>query len=87
MIPVEVSIEDAEGRLAEFSGYRALVDGKQDFQIQIAPNDKAGIWCVRVKELASGKSTSTFFRVSDDNSAVKPHGRNIKGFNPEQPAG
>lgn len=86
-IPVEVSIEDAEGRVAEFSGYRALVDGAGDFQIQIAPNDKAGVWRVHVKELASGKSTSAFFRVSDDNSAVKPHGRNIKGFNPEQPAG
>lgn len=87
VIPVEVSIEDAEGRVAEFSGYRALVDGAGDFQIQIAPNDKAGVWRVHVKELASGKSTSAFFRVSDDNSAVKPHGRNIKGFNPEQPAG
>ncbi|QDT41516.1 hypothetical protein Pan241w_15790 [Gimesia alba] len=87
VIPVEVSIEDAEGRVAEFSGYRALKGGVQTFQIQIAPNDKAGIWRVRVRELASGKETSAFIRVIDDNSAVKPHGLNIKGFNPEQPAG
>lgn len=87
VIPVEVSIEDAEGRVAEFSGYRALVDGVQTLQIQIAPNDKAGIWRVRVRELASGKGSSVYIRVIDDNSAVKPHGLNIKGFNPEQPAG
>ncbi|MAC54818.1 MAG: hypothetical protein CME31_19950 [Gimesia sp.] len=87
VIPVEVSIEDAEGRVAEMSGYRALQDGEQKFQVQIAPNDKAGVWTVRVKELASGKSTTSWFRVADDNSAVKPHGQNIKGFNPEQPAG
>ncbi|MCA9022245.1 MAG: hypothetical protein KDA74_18980, partial [Planctomycetaceae bacterium] len=87
VIPVEVSIEDAEGRIAEMSGYRALQDGTQKFQIQIAPNDKAGVWKVRVKELASGKSSTAYFRVADDNSAVKPHGQNIKGFNPEQPAG
>ena len=53
------------------SGYRALVDGKQNFQIQIAPNDTAGVWRVHVKELASGKSSSAHFRVADDNSAVK----------------
>lgn len=87
VIPVEVSIEDAEGRVAEMSGYRALQDGAQNFLVQIAPNDKAGIWKVRVKELASGKSATTFFRVEDDNSSVKPHGQNTKGFNPEQPAG
>lgn len=87
VIPVEVTIEDTEGRIAEMSGYRALVDGAQTFQIQIAPNDVAGVWRVRVKELASGKSSSVHFRVADDNSAVKPNYKNIKGFNPAQPAG
>lgn len=87
VIPVEVTIEDAEGRPAEFSGYRALADGSGAFQVQIAPNDKAGVWCVRVKELASGKTSSAYIRVIDDNSKIKPHGHNIKGFNPEQPAG
>lgn len=87
VIPVEVSIEDAEGRVAEMSGYRALQDGELSFQLQIAPNDKAGVWTVRVKELASGKSSTAFIRIADDNSLVKPHGQNIQGFNPEQPAG
>ncbi|MCH9652679.1 MAG: hypothetical protein K0U86_00220 [Planctomycetes bacterium] len=87
VIPVEVTLEDSEGRIAEMSGYRALVDGKQNFQIQIAPNDTAGVWRVHVKELASGKSSSAHFRVADDNSAVKPNYKNIKGFNPAQPAG
>ncbi|QDT98758.1 LamG-like jellyroll fold domain-containing protein [Gimesia aquarii] len=87
VIPVEVTIEDSEGRIAEQSGFRALVDGKQSFPIQIAPNDKAGIWRVHVKELASGKTSDAHFRVMDDNSSVKPNYKNIKGFNPAQPAG
>jgi len=87
VIPIEVAIEDSEGRIAEMSGYRALVDGKQTFQIQIAPNDKAGIWRVHVKELASGKSSSAHFRVIDENPSHKPSYNNIKGFNPAQPAG
>ncbi len=86
VIPVKVTIEDSEGRIAEKSGYRALVDGKQTFSIQIAPNDKGGMWRVHVKELASGKSSAAHFRV-DDKSTVKPTYKNIKGFNPAQPAG
>lgn len=87
VIPVEVTIEDSEGRIAEQSGFRALIDGKQSFPIQIAPNDRAGIWRVHVKELASGKNSATHFRVADENSIVKPSYNNIKGFNPAQPAG
>ena len=68
VIPLEVLIEDAEGRRAEFSGYRAAINGRTQFKIDIATNDSPGIWTIRVRELASGKSAVHFLRITADDS-------------------
>ncbi len=65
VIPLEVRIEDAEGRVAEQSGYWATLHGKATITIDIAPNDTEGVWQVRVRELASGKTATTTFRVGE----------------------
>jgi hypothetical protein len=65
VIPLEVRIEDAEGRLAERSGYWAALHGKLTIPLDIAPNDVEGVWQVRVSELASGRSAAAYFRVGE----------------------
>ena len=71
VIPLEINIRDAEGRLAERSGYWAAVDGKLNFAIDIAPNDYEGMWQISTRELASGKSASSYFRVGTLPESVK----------------
>ena len=66
IIPVEVQIRDSEGRILEKSGYWAAINGKLNIVIDIAPNDYEGIWQIRVKELASGKSVDAYFRVGKE---------------------
>ena len=63
VIPVELKITDASGRLAEFSGYYAAVDGKVEIKLDIAKNDPPGVWTIQVDELASGKTTTHYLRV------------------------
>lgn len=63
IIPVEVQIKDSEGRVVEFSGYRAAVNGEVSIVINIAPNDCTGTWEISARELASGKSVTAYFRV------------------------
>ena len=45
--------------------HHAAKDGKLDLHLNLAPNDATGIWEIRAKELASGKETKAFFRVTD----------------------
>jgi hypothetical protein len=63
VIPVKVDIVDPEGRTAEFSGSYAATDGQLTIQFDFADNDRIGMWEVRVKELASGKSASAYVRL------------------------
>ncbi len=63
IVPVEVSIRDAEGRLAEFSGYYGAADGKVEITLDIASNDPAGIWQIEARELASGRSAVRYMSV------------------------
>jgi hypothetical protein len=63
VIPVHVEVFDAEGRLSEFSGYHAVIEGHLAVTLDIASNDQQGIWEVRVHELASGQLARHFFRV------------------------
>jgi hypothetical protein len=63
VIPVHVEVFDAEGRLSEFSGYCAAIEGRLSVTLDIASNDQQGIWEVRVHELASGQRAQHFFRV------------------------
>jgi len=63
VVPVELKITDASGRIAEFSGYYAAVDGKVEIKLDIAKNDPPGVWTILAKELASGKTTTHYLRV------------------------
>jgi hypothetical protein len=62
VIPLEVQIFDADGRLAEFSGFHAASDGTLSIALDVATNDQPGIWELRVHELASGLRKSLYFR-------------------------
>jgi hypothetical protein len=63
VVPVEVTIRDAEGRRAEFSGAYAAVDGALELAFDIAPNDPPGMWEIEVVELASGRRAAAAMRV------------------------
>lgn len=63
VVPLHVEVRDADGRLAEFSGYHAAVEGKLELKLDIASNDRPGIWEVRVHDLASGLRNACYFRV------------------------
>ncbi|MBM4050402.1 MAG: hypothetical protein FJ279_35350 [Planctomycetes bacterium] len=54
VVPLHVEILDPQNRLAEGSGHYAAKDGKLDVPVDLAPNDLAGEWTIRAKELASG---------------------------------
>jgi hypothetical protein len=88
VVPIEVSIRDAEGRSAEFSGYYAALDGKQAITLDIAPNDTPGTWQIGVRELASGRSAVHYLRVLGPSPwppGQKPVPRELA--NPVQPKG
>jgi hypothetical protein len=63
VVPLEITIRDPQGRVAEFSGYHAAVDGVAKLTLDIAPNDPAGTWQVEARELASGRGAVGYFRV------------------------
>ncbi len=65
IVPVEVEIRDAAGQLVEFSGYYGAKDGTQKLTLDIAPNDRPGMWQVRVTELASGRVGHAYFRLGE----------------------
>lgn len=57
VIPVEVEIQDAHGRTAEFSGHYGAAGGQLTLNLQIATNDVPGAWTIHVREGASGLAT------------------------------
>ncbi len=63
VVPVRVEIRDPEGVEAEFSGFHAAVGGKVELKLDLAPNDRAGVWQVRATELATGRAANGYFRV------------------------
>ncbi len=64
VVPLEVTVRDAEGRIAEFSGHYAAVDGRASISLDIASNDPPGIWQVEARELASGRTAMHYLRVA-----------------------
>lgn len=63
VIPLRVDILDPNGRLAEFSGHYGAALGVLKLQLDIASNDTPGVWQIRSRELASGKTATQYFRV------------------------
>jgi len=64
VVPVHVEIIDPKAHPAEFSGHYAAKDGRLTISVDLAPNDLAGEWKIRVKELASGQSREHRITVS-----------------------
>lgn len=64
VIPVRLDIRDANGNLAEGSGYHAAENGILEAEINLAPNDDPGTWEVRIKELASGMEAVKWMKVA-----------------------
>lgn len=64
VVPVEVYIEDPNGRAAEFSGYYGAAQGQLHIEAHIAANDTPGMWRIRVRELASGSAADAYMRVA-----------------------
>jgi hypothetical protein len=63
VVPVEITIWDAERRMTEFSGYYGAADGQAEITLDIAPNDPFGIWQIEARDLASGRKAVGYFRV------------------------
>ena len=63
VVPLEVTIRDAEGRAAEFSGYYGAAGGTAKITLDVARNDPFGVWQIEARELASGKTAVHSFRV------------------------
>jgi hypothetical protein len=64
VIPMRLDIRDANGNLAEGSGYYAAENGILETEINLAPNDDSGTWEVRIKELASGMEAVKWMKVA-----------------------
>lgn len=64
VVPVDVEIQDAHGRTAEFSGSYGAAAGELKLNLQIAVNDVPGPWTIRVREGATGTETRHDFRVT-----------------------
>jgi len=63
VVPVEVTVWDAETRVAERSGYYAARGGTLTIPLDIAANDPPGTWRIEVRELASGRTAVGDLRV------------------------
>jgi hypothetical protein len=62
--PVRVEILDPAGCAAEWSGAYGAKDGRLDLTLDLAKNDRPGLWQIRARELASGREASAYFRVT-----------------------
>jgi hypothetical protein len=65
VVPIEVTVLDPDGRRSEGSGYYGAAGGTAGLNLDHAPNDTLGMWTVKVRELASGKSAMHFFRLGE----------------------
>jgi len=64
VIPLRVEVRDPAGRDAERTGYYGAKDGRLELKLDLAANDQPGVWQVRVRELASGQTATSYLRVT-----------------------
>ena len=64
VVPVQVRILDPAGCEAEWSGFYGARDGRLELKLDLAKNDRLGLWQVEVRELAARHEASAYFRVS-----------------------
>jgi hypothetical protein len=69
VMPVHVEIRDPAGRTAEFSGHYGARDGTLRVRLDLAPNDRPGMWQIRVREGASGLAATHALRVTPPGGA------------------
>ena len=65
VVPMQLDIRDAEGRPVEFTGFYGAAGGTLDVQLDIAANDKRGMWTIKARDLASGREAVHYLRVQD----------------------
>lgn len=63
IVPLRVDIRDSAGRDAEFTGYYGAKNGQLEIPLRLARNDAPGVWQIRVRELASGRIATAYFRL------------------------
>ena len=63
VIPLNVTIRDSQGRVAEKSGYYGAAHGLLNLNLDIAPNDAKGKWQVEVTEALTGQKVTQTFAV------------------------
>ncbi len=63
VVPLEIDIQDPDGRSAEPGGYYGARDGSVTIPITPAPNDVSGVWTIKARELASGIIARAYFRL------------------------
>ncbi|MBO4528869.1 MAG: hypothetical protein J5743_14640 [Victivallales bacterium] len=59
VVPVKLTILDADGKPAEFSGYHAAVNGELKLNLSIPSNEKPGKWTITAENLANGGKVQT----------------------------
>jgi len=59
-----VEIRDPSGCEAEWSGVYGAKGGLLRLKLELASNDRPGLWQVRARELASGREAAFYFRVN-----------------------
>lgn len=64
IVPLRVQILDPQGSPAEFSGYYGAKDGRLSLPLDLARNELAGAWTLRVQELASGQEAQRALTVA-----------------------
>jgi len=64
VLPIHLEISDPAGRVAEYSGYYGAVGGRLSLRLDIARNDIPGVWQIRARELASGKESTVYVRIT-----------------------
>ncbi len=88
VIPLQMTIRDPDGRAAEGSGFYAAQNGRLEIQLDIAPNDRFGVWTIEARDLATGRTRTAHFRVTSPDPwppGAVDHDEKIA--NPEQPKG
>ena len=55
VIPIKLTILDADGKPAEFSGYHTAVNGELKLNLSIPSNEKPGKWTIIAENLADGQ--------------------------------
>jgi hypothetical protein len=59
VVPLKLTILDADGEPAEFSGYHAAVNGELKLNLSIPSNEKPGQWTITAENLANGSRLQT----------------------------